>query len=395
MIKCIIQQISQELNKAVMIGTVSFMDLKGKVRLTYRKVSTLQLDEYQRRTDPKRVKEIAQFIRNGISANNAGQFVPLFPTSIILACSMEDGEFASLKVGEVTDFNVPFDTMIVDGQHRFCAVESLYNQVVTSFTEEDKKIKTFIEGYSFNCCVLLNFDIWEQAEVFASVNFNQKKVNKSLFYDIYGIQLPEGDFERIPRQNEIYIAHKLVSYLDSNEKSPFHGFVKMLGTGKGFVSQAFLVEALLKNFSPTGIWRDAVESLKNRTIDYMYVAYELSAYLAAIRDNFKDWWPEKVGQKPKSLLCKTTGVGAILMFLTTLHNNMDEPLRDKLKTPKFNSQYYAEVIEYFDKMLAPLKTYGEELFGLESAYSGGAGDGMQKKLYNKMIEIWMKKNKNS
>lgn len=106
MIKCIIQQISQEQNKAVMVGTVSFLEMKGKVRLSYRKFSTLQMEEYQRRTDPRRVKQIAQFIRNGICANKSGQFVPLFPTSVILACSME-GEFASLKVGEIAHFNVP------------------------------------------------------------------------------------------------------------------------------------------------------------------------------------------------------------------------------------------------------------------------------------------------
>lgn len=392
MIKCIIQQISQELNKAVMIGTVRFLDMRGKVRLSYRKSSSSQLDEYQRRTDPKRVKEIAQFIRNGICANNVGQFVPLFPTSIILACSMEDGEFTSLKVGELANLKVPSDTMIVDGQHRFGAFEFLYSQVIDSLDDDDKIIKNFIESYSFNCCVLLNFDIWEQAEVFASVNFNQKKVNKSLFYDLYGVQLPEGDFERIPRQNEIYIAHKLVSYLDSNTKSPFHSFVKMLGTGRGYVSQAFLVECLLKNFAPTGIWADAVQSLKNKTKDYMYVAYELSAYLAAIRGNFRNWWPDEVGEKPKSLLCKTTGVGAILMFLSTLHNKMNEDLKNKLKEAKFNPLYYAEVIVFFDKQLSPLKGYGNELFSLTSSFSGGAGDGMQKKLYKRMLEIWMSKN---
>ena len=66
MIKCIIQQISQEQNKAVMVGTVSFLEMKGNVRLSYRKISTLQMEEYQRRTDSRRVKQIAQFIRNGI-----------------------------------------------------------------------------------------------------------------------------------------------------------------------------------------------------------------------------------------------------------------------------------------------------------------------------------------
>lgn len=52
--------------------------------------------------------------------------------------------------------------------------------------------------------------------------------------------MPDGTFEKIPKHNEIYISHALVSYLDSSEKSPFHGFVKMLGKGSGYVSQAFL-----------------------------------------------------------------------------------------------------------------------------------------------------------
>ena len=30
--------------------------------------------------------------------------------------------------------------------------------------------------------------------------------------------------------------------------------------------------------------------------------------------------------------------------------------------------------------------------GLSSSFSGGAGDGMQKKLYNRMLEIWMSEN---
>ena len=80
------------------------------------------------------------------------------------------------------------------------------------------------------------------------------------------------------------------------------------------------------------------------------------------------------------------------MFLTTLHNKMDDDLKEKLKTAKYNPLYYAEVIVFFDRMLSPLKKYGEELFGLSSSFSGGAGDGMQKKLYNRMLQIWMSEN---
>lgn len=389
MMKCIVQQVSKDLNKAVIVGTVNFRELIDNVRLTYRKASTNTLDEYQRRVEPSRVKSISNFIRNSIKANEQGQFVALFPTSIILACSNESLDLQTIQLGDSVEMKPSIDTMIVDGQHRYSALLSLYQNVHDSFLEEDVKIRTFLERYSFNCTVLLNFDIWEQAEVFANVNFNQKTVNKSLFYDIYGIMVPDGNYDRIPKHNEIYIAHALVSYLDSNPKSVFHGFVKMLGKGGGYISQAFFVEALLKNFSPEGIWSETVESLKNKKNDYMYIAYELSAYLAAIRDSFRDFWPDKVGDKPKSLLCKTTGIGAILLFLTNLHMQMEKDLMEKLKNAQFNSLYYTDIIVYFSNQLNPLKPYGRELFSLKSSYAGGAGEGMQKKLYNRMKEIWL------
>ena len=44
----------------------------------------------------------------------------------------------------------------------------------------------YIKQFEFNCTILLGFDKWEQGKVFADVNFNQKPVNKSLYYDIFG-----------------------------------------------------------------------------------------------------------------------------------------------------------------------------------------------------------------
>lgn len=388
MIKGFVQQISKDKNKAVITGTVGFCDLIGKVRLSYRKKSN-DIDEYQRRIEPNRVKSISKFIRNSIKANYDGHFVALFPTSIILACGNEEMDLMNLSIGDNITIDSQADTLIVDGQHRYSALLDLYNKVKFSFLEDDRIIFNFLQNYTFNCSILLNFDIWEQAEVFASVNFNQKAVSKSLFYDIYGIMMPDGAFEKIPKHNEIYISHALVSYLDSSLKSPFHGFVKMLGKGSGYVSQAFFVEALLKNFAPEGIWSDAVQSLRNNNKDYMYIAYELSAYLAAIRDTFKKYWPENVGEKPISLLCKTTGIGAILLFLTNLHLKIKKELLENLKNSQLNPIDYAEIISFFLNQLRPLKPYGEELFGLNSSFAGGAGEGMQKKLYNKMKELWI------
>lgn len=81
--------------------------------------------------------------------------------------------------------------LIVDGQHRFAAMMSLQDKHERILEGNDEKLKkisekilTQIKAYKFNCTVLLNFDLWDQAQLFANVNFNQKQVNKSLYYDI-------------------------------------------------------------------------------------------------------------------------------------------------------------------------------------------------------------------
>lgn len=126
MIKGFVQQISKDKNKAVITGTVGFCDLIGKVRLSYRKKSN-DIDEYQRRIEPNRVKSISKFIRNSIKANYDGHFVALFPTSIILACGNEEMDLMNLSIGDTITIDSQADTLIVDGQHRYSALLDLYN----------------------------------------------------------------------------------------------------------------------------------------------------------------------------------------------------------------------------------------------------------------------------
>jgi hypothetical protein len=256
------------------------------------------------------------------------------------------------------------------------------------------KVLKYLRNYKFSCSVLLNYDVWEQAQVFASVNFNQKKVNRSLFYDIYGIMIPDTDSLVIPKQNEIYIAHQLVAYLNGNQNSPFRGFVNMLGTGNGFVSQAFLVEQFLMHLSSNGIWADVTLDLKEKTNKKLqnYAAAELSAYLAAIRGTFKKYWPDD-GRSSVSVLCKTTGIGAIMRFLKDLHLSMPPSLQNEMKETPSSPFTYAEIITYFSNNIEPLKSYGEILFSTEGKgeFNGTGGQGLQIKLYNKMKELWIKR----
>ena len=386
--KLIVQHTFPEKNKTVLVGLVSFLDLYKRARLSYRKEDGKA--EYQRQIEKERVVSIAKYIIRCLSSNRKGSSNIVFPNSIILACENETNDISQIEEGDVIELSLPNEIMIVDGQHRFSGMKYLYEQAQTSlfvFGIQREVIIKILEDYKFNCSLLLNYDMWEQAQVFANVNFNQKKVNKSLFYDIYGIQIPLDDSNTIPYQNEIYLAHELVVFLENNSASVFQGFIKMLGKGSGYVSQAFLVESLLKHLSPKGIWSDAVDMLKQRDNRYNYIAYELSSYLAAVRSVFKDYWPYDVTEKPKSLLCKTTGVGAILLLLRDLHIAIPNEVLKELKDNSSSSITYARIITFFNEKLSPLKPYGEELFGLQGRYSAGAGSGMQSRLYRRMMEI--------
>lgn len=391
-----IQQSTPNTKKAVLSGLVRFIDLIGRVRYNYKKdkdeIHTSDHIEYQRRVDESRLNEISRFIEQSIICSNKGITAPIFPTSIILAADNEWINFDDAFPGKLIEMQeIPQGTLIVDGQHRFFGMLKLYNKAKEErslFNETSSEIVNYLDNYYFNCTILVNYDLWEQAQVFASVNFNQKKVNKSLFYDIYGINLPNNNYITIPKQNEIYIAHQLVKHLDSSEKSPFKGFVRMLGKGKGFISQAFLVECFMKLLSENGIWADTVSILKETGKLNNFAANELTAYLAAIRFTFIDYWPEDTMAKP-SLLCKTTGIGAVMQFLPDIHNALSEKTLENIKD-NYSVMAYAALINEMYTLIKPLAPFGKEFFAItdDSKYVGGAGKGMQAKLYNDIYSRW-------
>lgn len=399
-----VQQINKEGRTAVLVGCVRFTDLLGKVEISYRDYDDDERKAfYQRRVDDKRTREISKFILNAIEAGLKGESVPIFPTSIILAFNDYDRDMADIRMNDTVDIPMlPEGILIVDGQHRYSGMEYLYGQLKemenTLFNEDAGRILEVVRQYSFNCSILLNYDIWQQAQVFASVNFNQKKVNKSLFYDIYGIQLPPGENCILPKQNEIYIAHQLVEHLNSGTTSPFKGFVKMLGTGKGFISQAFLVEQFLRLLGVGHMWGDVTMDLRNGGQKRLqnYAAAELTYYLYAVKQAFPQYWPQGTEKKP-SVLCRTTGMGAMLRFLENLHDCIDPALLRRVKEPSADPTEYAKVLAelnlFFFRELNKLSDSAEKLFDPEKGEFGSTGGkGLELSLYNRIMEIWRSKN---
>lgn len=122
---------------------------------------------------------------------------------------------------------------ILDGQHR-----------IAGFLDDDENYALdFMQDRNFDMSVsiFIGADIPEQANIFATVNLMQTKVNRSLVYDLKGLSK-----SRSPQKS----CHAIAVALDQSEDSPFSKRIKRLGVvTPGRVSetltQAAFVEALV------------------------------------------------------------------------------------------------------------------------------------------------------
>ena len=126
---------------------------------------------------------------------------------------------------------------IIDGQHRIAGLVNYKG-----------------ETFQLNVALLVDVDIEDQAHLFATINLNQTKVNRSLAYDLY-----EFATKRSPQKT----CHNIAKLLNLREGSPFYGRVKILGraTGKGkeYITQAAIVERIIFHIS-----KDVIQTIEDR-----------------------------------------------------------------------------------------------------------------------------------
>ena len=128
----------------------------------------------QRPIDVRRLKEIANFIKSEEMC---------FPTSILIALnygfSSDNVEIENIvKVhhidGDVYELTIPDDqkvAMIIDGQHRLNAFK---------YVDEE------CQNIELVCSIFFDLPNPYQAYLFATINGNQKKLNKSLALEFFG-----------------------------------------------------------------------------------------------------------------------------------------------------------------------------------------------------------------
>lgn len=417
--------VNQFTSKPIAISAIPFLILRDMVKFTSREhqnydpfnpdqtigevMETVNDSYYQRLLNDKRVNQIYEFLLKEIdnlhsSKNNA---LGTFPTSVIVSLDLNEyfetkEEYVNYleKIGSSEYIGAFFEkvdeekiellipqrkvSLIVDGQHRLAGMIKLYNDALNNSIKVGRKrleevfpnlsneiVLKSIKKFEFNCTVLLGYDKWEQGKVFANVNFNQKPVNKSLYYDIFG-SFPDPD------KNEIFLAHMLALHLNNNKDSVLKGFIKMLGSGKGFFSQAFFVEAILEHFSPKGIWASLpMDFLKDGT-EYKVLPKFFKAYFRAVKAIFPEYWPKQEGESSKGyqdILCKTTGMGALIKLIDPIYRNL------KVQQVGFKNETEEELTNMLKEEFSKIRNKGEAFFSKESEFAGSAGLGLQNKLF--------------
>jgi len=225
---------------------ISSIQAKDLVEISYSDVRRLASEErdiekymgVQRPIDKRRIKQIKKYIEGSDAT---------FPTAVIVAIDEKCAEFISNDNGRFgtlvlrpyfnvdnLEENIPIDRIakVLDGQHRIAA-----------FLNEDQNW-TFdfdMKPFDINLSIFIGADLSEQANIFATVNLAQTKVNKSLAYDLTELANSKSPYKT---------CHNVAVALDSLTSSPLYKRIKRLGTateGRQYepLTQAAFVEALV------------------------------------------------------------------------------------------------------------------------------------------------------
>lgn len=174
----------------------------------------------QRKIIDSRVKDIAKYSMSKDA---------IFPTPIVLSASSQYICFKERGTLMIDKDAIKRDGIffsIIDGQHRLAGI---------------RKAEMLD---SFDLPVVLIFDTFveQDAEIFVTINGNQRSVSKSLLYDLFGLS---------KNRSVEKVCHTIIKALNKDEDSKIKNKVKMLGyrdeeSKSATVSQATMVDSLIK-----------------------------------------------------------------------------------------------------------------------------------------------------
>jgi len=152
----------------------------------------------QRKIIDSRVKEIAKY-----SAHDDA----IFPTPIVLSASSNYIKFEGDGLLRIDDDKIKNDEAffsIIDGQHRLAGIK-----------EADK-----LDVFTLPVVLILDTFLEQDAEIFVTINGNQRSVSKSLLYDLFGLS---------KNRSVEKVCHTIIKALNKDDNSKIKQKIKMLG----------------------------------------------------------------------------------------------------------------------------------------------------------------------
>ena len=265
-------------------------------------------EPYQRLLDRTRAKAIAGYLQ--------GEDV-ILPNGIILAANdgvdveLADGNTMLLKWDDV-DMHYPLN--IIDGQHRVEGLKILVDESPQEFAE-----------FGVPAALLIDLPFYAQAELFAVINGEQKKVNKSQIFDLLGYRpIADAALKGMAYRGEMAIqrfCHHAVKVLNTSKRSPWENMIKMRGSGGGVVTQAALVDHLAAYCSPKkdrpGLRYAPVLFSFFKDGDLVGISRFLLIYFIGIKEAKPSFWGSEAALRA-SLFGKTNGIVVLFAILHDL-----------------------------------------------------------------------------
>jgi DGQHR domain-containing protein len=178
---------------------------------------------YQRPVIRRKIDELVSYYRE---CKDAGTLPPI-PGAVIIT---SEKRFTFTPIAGHHDIGllqIPEEhgvLRVLDGQHRLLALHSL--------SQAGEQMGIEVPAVLFD-----TLDARQIVELFVTINAKHTRLNPSHIISLSGRKL-------YPDPNQA-LAHDVIRSLNEDDSSPLHGEIKMLGTGRGRVSQAPLAEEIV------------------------------------------------------------------------------------------------------------------------------------------------------
>ncbi|HKX05745.1 MAG TPA: DGQHR domain-containing protein [Methylomirabilota bacterium] len=204
---------------------------KGKQRANRARVNWEALEKrigesetaYQRPVIRRKIDELVNYYRD---CKDAGT-LPAIPGAVIITSEKRFTFTPMASQHDLGLLQIPEEhgvLRVLDGQHRLLALHAL--------TQAGENLGIEVPAVLFD-----RLDARQIVELFVTINAKHTRLNPSHIVSLAGRKL-------YPDPNQA-MAHDVIRSLNEDETSPLAGEIKMLGTGRGRVSQAPLAEEIV------------------------------------------------------------------------------------------------------------------------------------------------------